>query len=176
MIYINKKHKFYKILSISDNFIDAPIPIAWKLILTSDGSFTQNLTSISNQLIHVKIEEQYKQIHIKQTSILRRIWLEDKSHNKLTFAQSLWYINKYSNSYLSDTVPIGQLFLQSGIDIYKNIEEIYCGYSAYLQHYFKSSDLIWGRRYKIYYKKQILAIIQEFFPSHLIKYANITFK
>ena len=176
MININKEHNFYKILSISDNFIDAPIPTNWKLILTSDGSFTQNLTSLSNQLIHVKIEEQYEQMHITGTKIIRRIWLEDENQNKLTFAQSLWYINKYSNSYLSDTVPIGQLFLQSGTDIYKNIEEIYCGYSAYLQYYFQSFDLIWGRKYKIYYKKQILATIQEFFPSHLIKDTNINFK
>ena len=176
MTYINKKYSFHKIFSISDNFLDAPIPLNWKFILTSDGSFTQNLNSISNQLIHVTIEEQRKQADATQISILRRIWLEDKNCNKLTFAQSLWYINQYSNSYLSDSIPVGQLFLQSGIEIYKSLEEIYCGYSTYLQHHFQSYDLIWGRKYKIYYKKQILATIQEFFPSNLIKHTKMNFK
>nr|YP_009546349.1 hypothetical protein [Gelidium gabrielsonii]AYO27697.1 hypothetical protein [Gelidium gabrielsonii] len=170
MIYINNKYKFYKTtnLYISNNFIEAPIPKAWKLILTSDGSFTQNLNSITNKIINVDIKKQYTQDYANKKQIIRQVWLQDTDHNKLTFAQSLWYINKYSNIYLSDNIPVGQLFLESGMDIYKSIEEIYCGHSIYLEHHFNSKDIIWGRKYKMYCRKQILAIIYEFFPAHII--------
>lgn len=169
MIYINNEHKFYKIINInvSNNSIQYSIPTIWKLILTSDGSFTQNLNSITNKVIEANIQEQ-SILHYKNSQkILRKVWLEDNNNRKLTFAESLWYINEYTNVYLNDKVPIGQVFLQSGINTYKDIEEIYYGHSLYLEDLFKSGDPVWGRKYKIYYKGRILAIIQEFFPSYL---------
>nr|QJH88235.1 Ycf21 [Pterocladia lucida] len=169
MIYIDNKHKFYKItnIDISNNLITSKIPLAWKLILTSDGSFTQNLNSITNRLIYAHIKEQSTLNYKNNKKILRKVWLEDQNNKKLTFAQSLWYINDYTNIYLNDKVPIGQFLLQSGIEIYKKIDEVYYGNSIYLEYFFDSQDPIWGRKYKIYHKNKILAIIQEFFPSRL---------
>nr|YP_009244310.1 hypothetical protein Gvag_097 [Gelidium vagum]AMK96552.1 hypothetical protein Gvag_097 [Gelidium vagum] len=170
MIHISNKYKFYKTtnLHISSNFVKAPIPKTWKLILTSDGSFTQNLNSITNKIINVHIQEQYIQDYINTKLIVRQVWLQDTDNNKLTFAQSLWYINKYSNICLSNNIPVGQLFLESGMDIYRSIEEIYCGHSRYLEDHFNSKDTIWGRKYKIYHRGKVLTIIYEFFSSHII--------
>jgi len=150
------------------------IPIEWHLILMSDGSFTQNLHSLTGKLIKIKIIWQTKNKYISDKNIyLREIWLEDESEYKLTFAQSVWHKNDYPNILLPLHKPVGQSLIQLEKDIYKDIHEIYYGYSHYLNNAFHSNKAIWGRKYTIYSNTKPIATIKEFFSPHLIKLFKI---
>nr|YP_010502323.1 uncharacterized protein Ycf21 [Grateloupia turuturu]QHD45192.1 Ycf21 [Grateloupia turuturu]UXC96736.1 uncharacterized protein Ycf21 [Grateloupia turuturu] len=147
------------------------LPKEWKLILMNDGSFTQNLNSLTGEHIQLKIHYKTSKILLNKKK-LRTIWLEDNMNNKLTFARSLWplQIDNYKNIELGHNKPIGQSIIESKIDIYKDIDKFYYGYSKYLDKEFKSKGPIWGRKYKIYYHKKLFTIVEEFFSPHLAKY------
>lgn len=66
--------------------------------------------------------------------------------------------------------PIGQFLIESQADIYKDIHEIYFGYSKNLENQFNSKGPIWGRKYTLYYHQEYLATIQEFFSPYLINF------
>nr|YP_009296246.1 hypothetical protein Sebd_094 [Sebdenia flabellata]AOM65181.1 hypothetical protein Sebd_094 [Sebdenia flabellata] len=171
----NNNYIFHNILVLplyKFNFLNSQasnlIPTKWKLILMSDGSFTQNLNSLTGKYITTNINPKFNDSLINQKK-LRIIWLEDSDHNQLTFAKSLWTINN-KNFSIQEKKPIGQLFIESQIDTYKEIHEIYYGYSKYLNRKFKSIQPIWGRKYTIYHSKYYLITIYEFFSPHLINF------
>lgn len=104
---------------------------------------------------------------------MRSIWLEDLAYHKLTFAKSLWPAQNLYFQEFKEEKPIGELLIKYNKDIYKDISEIYYGYSKYLNNYFKSTGPIWGRKYTIYYKKYYIITIHEFFSPELVNFFNI---
>ena len=178
---INLGHIFHKNLILPTNkytnyYLDRLVPIEWQLILTSDGSLTQTLHSLTGQLIQTQILSQYRYRLINEinNNNIREIWLEDYKYNKLIFAKSL--SNLYSNNRIKIQFPkykpLGQLLIEFQSDIYKDIHEIYSGYCTYLEHKFNCYGPIWGRKYSIYYQKIRLTTIQEFFSPQIIKFLN----
>nr|YP_010199341.1 hypothetical protein LK036_pgp166 [Gracilariopsis tenuifrons]AXF36221.1 hypothetical protein [Gracilariopsis tenuifrons]UAD89199.1 hypothetical protein [Gracilariopsis tenuifrons] len=147
------------------------IPTKWKLLLMNDGSFTQNLNSLTGDQIitfPTYIENQYI---IKKLKI-RNIYLSNNSNKYLAFARSNWilHINHKIHNNLINNQPVGELFINRQADIYKDIHEIYCVYSTYLEYTFKSIGPIWGRKYTIYYRYQPIITLQEFFSPYLINF------
>nr|YP_010198936.1 hypothetical protein LK147_pgp155 [Hydropuntia urvillei]UAD88385.1 hypothetical protein [Hydropuntia urvillei] len=148
------------------------IPPEWKFILMSDGSFTQNLNSLTGKSIIARptyITEQY----INTEKKIRNIYLQDNSKKNLAFARSNWILqiennNKYTT--LSNYQPIGKSLIQDQVDIYKDIHEIYYVYSVYLEHIFDIKKPIWGRKYTIYNEYQPITTIQEFFSPYIISF------
>lgn len=67
-------------------------------------------------------------------------------------------------------IPIGQLFIKYKQDIYKEINEIYYGYSNYLNNHFHTDEPIWGRKCTIYYQEYCIAVLYEFFSPKLINF------
>lgn len=178
---IYQDYTFQKILTISQKQLPylteiklKTLPREWKLILMNDGSFTQNLNSLTGEHIKLKIHYKTSDILLNKKK-LRIIWLEDNINNKLTFARSLWplHINHYKYIELGNNKPIGQSIIESKIDIYKDIYKLYYGYSKYLDKAFNSRGPIWGRKYKIYYHKKLFTIVEEFFSPHLIQYFHL---
>ena len=136
----------------------------------SDGSFTQNLNSLTN--ITTKIEITYESDYAKlnHNNSIREILMKDYHNNNLAFAVSSWKNKKEMPFYIPQNEPIGLSLIKSKIDIYKDIHEIYYGYSTYLEYTFKSVDAIWGRKYTLYYKNRSIITIKEFFSPKLINF------
>nr|YP_010986240.1 hypothetical protein UYL67_pgp180 [Pachymeniopsis lanceolata]WOL37158.1 hypothetical protein [Pachymeniopsis lanceolata] len=180
---IYQYYPFQKILTIPQKQIPylteiklKTLPKEWKLILTNDGSFTQNLNSLTGKHIQLKINHKTSEILLNKKK-LRIIWLEDNINNKLTFARSLWplQVNHYKYIELENEKPLGQSMIESKIDIYKDIYKLYYGYSKYLDKKFRSKGPIWGRTYKIYYHKKLFTIVEEFFSPHLTQYFHFKY-
>lgn len=178
-ININLKYKFQKILFLPINNTNYNfknlIPIEWQLILISDGSFTQNLNSLTGKRISLEVISlnNTKIINNNKNIIIREVWIKDNKYNKLAFAKSLWPItNSTRNIELPKDKPIGQSLIEFKVDIYKDIHEIYYGYCGYLERKFNYNGPTWGRKYTLYYKKKRLATIQEIFSPQITNLFN----
>lgn len=178
-ININLKYKFEKILFLPINNTNYTlknlIPIEWQLILLSDGSFTQNLNSLTGKRIKIEVISlnSIKRIKSKNNITIREIWIKDNKDKKLAFAKSLWpVINSPSNIKLPKNQSIGQSLIEFKVDIYKDIHEIYYGYCGYLEKKFNYNGPTWGRKYTLYYKKKHLATIQEIFSPQITNFFN----
>ena len=176
------KYNFQKIWSISSKNLENRIknydyrfcqiiPMEWQLILINDGSFTQNLISLTgkNILLHIAFGSTYKTLDYNK--YIRGVWLQDNNSNSsyLTFARSSWptYISNQNNLPKYLYKPIGQSLVESRTDIYKDIHEIYYGYCINIEDKLKIKGPIWGRKYTIYYKNKPLATIEEIFSSKI---------
>nr|QCI09068.1 hypothetical protein [Inkyuleea mariana] len=178
-MHIYTFHKFHSILILpinnlkdSYNRLTDLIPIEWQIILMSDGSFTQNLNSLTGKCTKIKIFQKYNDILINQIKNIRVVWLKNDKFDQLTFARSLWRYTCTDSITLklSKQKAVGQSIIESKIDIYKDIHEIYYGYCIYLEKKFNSKKPIWGRKYTLYYNHQSYAVIQEFFSPNLINF------
>ena len=66
--------------------------------------------------------------------------------------------------------PIGQSLIESRIDIYKDIHEIYYGYCQHLENRFQINEPTWGRKYTIYCENRPLTTIQEIFSPQIVEF------
>nr|UAD87759.1 hypothetical protein [Gracilaria textorii] len=147
------------------------IPPEWRFILMSDGSFTQNLNSLTGQQI-ITCPTYIKRQYITPKMKIRKVYLQDTSKRNLAFAQSNWILQINNKIYktLNNNQPIGKSLIKHKTDIYKDIHEIYYVYSIYLEHVFNSTEPIWGRKYTIYHESQPITTIQEFFSPYIISF------
>nr|QOS04669.1 hypothetical protein [Sarcopeltis skottsbergii] len=177
---INFQYQFHKVLFLpvnkknyhKNNFI----PISWELLLKSDGSFTQDLNSLTGQLIQVEILSLYNNIKVKNDYTIREVWIKDQQGNKLAFAKSIWprSMKKHLLVNLPTNQPIGQSLIQFKIDIHKDIHEIFYGYCQYLEKHFNYNGPMWGRKYTLYYENKKLATVQEIFSPQILKLFHST--
>nr|QCI08730.1 hypothetical protein [Sphondylothamnion multifidum] len=182
-MHINILHPFHKIFTIRIDdknynkiYSKTDIPIEWQMILINEGSFTKNLHCLTNKKTSIIMQQKYNHNFYKTTTRnIRCVWLENSIYTKLTFARSLWMFTYKDSIYkqLNINQPIGQLLIESKIDIYKQIQEIYFGYCQYLEQSFDIAEPIWGRRYILYYNYKAYAIIQEFFSPNIINFFHI---
>jgi len=178
---INFNSSFYPIYTIQydqikdqQKQIDKHIPQKWQFILTNTGSFTQNLHSLFIDKITIEMRQKY-QYSPKQTLLnIRNTWLVKNDTKFTTFATSIWSIdNKYKlYSKILNKQPIGYSLIDSEIDIHKHLQEIYCGYSNNLENSFQQQNIIWGRKYKVYYPNQSFVIMKEYFMPQIIESLN----
>nr|YP_063696.1 conserved hypothetical plastid protein [Gracilaria tenuistipitata var. liui]AAT79771.1 conserved hypothetical plastid protein [Gracilaria tenuistipitata var. liui] len=147
------------------------IPAEWKFILMSDGSFTQNLNSLTRKTI-ITFPTQIKRQYINTKTKIREVYLQDTSNRNLAFARSHWISQVSNETYnnLNKNEPIGKSLIRGQADIYKDIHEIYYVYSIYLEKIFNSIQPIWGRKYTIYNDYEAITTIQEFFSPHIISF------
>ena len=155
--------------------INKYIPIEWQFLIMNNGSLTQNLNSLLTNKITLEMCQKYNiTINNKFTNI-RIVWLENYINKKLTFAQSIWIINTLNNTYkhILNTKPIGYSLIKFEIDIYKDLQEISCGYCYNLENIFQTSETIWSRKYKIYYNYNSYVTIEEFFTPKLVNFFTL---
>ena len=157
---------------LDNNKVKEIIPTEWQLILMSDGSFTQHLNSLTGKIINLNIVNNFVYKHYNVKHIVREVWLKDHEYNKLTFAKSIWPLCTYKTLYTSilRSKPIGQSLIESKIDMYKDIHEIYYGYCKYLAQTLKITEPTWGRKYTIYSQNKPLATIHEIFSPRIINF------
>ena len=154
--------------------IDKYIPQKWQFILTNTGSFTQNLNSLFIDKITIEMRQKYQYSSQQKLLNIRNTWLI-KNHTTLTtFAKSIWSINNKYMIYnkILNQQPIGYSLIDSEIDIHKHLQEIYCGYSNNLESSFQQRDIIWGRKYKVYYPNHSFVIMKEYFMPQILESLN----
>jgi len=175
--YIYTFHKFHSIFILPEHKVvkfktksTILMPIEWQLILMNEGSFTQNLHSLTGQHLYIKMFQKFNNTSSNQYRNIRCIWLENSIYTKLLFARSIWVLNYIDtiDKKVSNYSPLGISIIQSQIDIHKKTHEIYYGYCQYLEKKFQYNNPIWGRKYTLYYNNKSYVTIQEFF-SPLIK-------
>nr|YP_009346922.1 hypothetical protein [Gracilaria firma]YP_009497910.1 Ycf21 [Gracilaria changii]APR74457.1 hypothetical protein [Gracilaria firma]ART65174.1 Ycf21 [Gracilaria changii] len=147
------------------------IPPEWRCLLMSDGSFTQNLNSLTGQQI-ITNPAYIKSKYVTNKTKIRKVYLQDARKRHLAFARSNWILKINNTIYESLTKhePIGKSLIKKQVDIYKDIHEIYYVYSVYLEHIFNSTEPVWGRKYTIYHECKPITTIQEFFSPHIISF------
>lgn len=152
---INVNYAYYRLRNFS---------LEWQLILLGDGSFTQNLNSITGQKIRINLIQQNL---IAKNQILRQVWIEDLHKNKIAFAESFWENNNIKTSKLNNCRPIGKSMIKYELDIFKEIQNISYGYNYFTEKVFKLRRPILSREYTICYDSQTLTTIKEFFSPNL---------
>ena len=140
----------------------------------NNGSLTQNLNSLLINRIKIEMSQKYKLNFKDKLNNIRIVWLENDLNQNLTFARSIWIINKKNNLYknILNTNPIGYSLIKYQIDIYRELQEISCGYCYNLENKYQKSQLIWARKYKIFYPNNSYVIIEEYFKPKLIEFFN----
>lgn len=182
-LYIYTFHRFHpffilninnKQLNYSNTKINKLISIKWQLILKNEGSFTKALNALTGKKIKVKMSQKYNYKCKNISRNIRCVWLENSLYTKLIFARSLWLFiyNNNINIELIKNRPVGNSFIEHEIDIYRNIHELYYGYSEYLEKNFIRHQAIWGRKYTLYYSYNSYVIIQEFFSPYIVSLFN----
>nr|YP_009541615.1 hypothetical protein [Synarthrophyton chejuense]AYR05624.1 hypothetical protein [Synarthrophyton chejuense] len=170
---IIKEHNinFYKLHTNSINNKLKNLPKKWQLILLSDGSFTQNLNSITGKKIKINL---IRQTLITKHKTNRSVWIQDNSNNKLAFANSYLKYNQkqgYKSLSLRDT-PIGKSVINNEIDISKAIHTINYGYNYFTEKKIQTQRPILSRKYTMYYKQKSLTNIKEIFLPNLNNILN----
>lgn len=162
----NKQKNFYNKLS---HFI----PINWQIILFNEGSLTEILNYLNGKSVILKMH-QNKNNTYQNNRYIRSIWIENSLYNKMIFARSIWqfkYINyNKQEDQLNYNIPIGKSIINNKMDVYKQIHEIYYGYSIELENKFNYNRGIWGRKYTLHYNNILFITIQEFFSPNIINF------
>lgn len=171
MDYSFKKFWSISIKQESNDKLRDILPIEWQLILMSDGSFTQHLNSLTGSIINLYIINNFTYTYCNMSYNVREVWLQDNQYKDLTFAKSVWPLYKNDIQYISiyQNKPIGQLLIESKLDIYKDINEIYYGCCRYLEKKLRIIEPTWGRKYTVYYKSKPLITINEIFSPKVIR-------
>lgn len=149
------------------------IPIMWRLIIIGQGSFTQNLNSITGEKTYIDLVDQkvkMNKLNILTNHITRKVWIKNKEGNKLAFAESYWNPSNRLFTNLMSKQPIGKSLIEFEIDFHKEIQQIECGHSYLLKKAFQTQEPIWSRKYTIRHDSRSIATIREFFSNKLIKY------
>lgn len=158
--------------------LNTSIPKIWLAILTNDGSLTRNLSIIEKNSIHINLIQETKISLLRSNRISsdysnkkyteRSVWLT-KDRKKLVFAQSSSDNTDSIISSFSNTIPMGRTLIDSELNIYRKLTNIYLGYSTYLENQFQSHGLLCGRTYQILFDKQAVIMIDEIFAPNNIK-------
>jgi chorismate-pyruvate lyase len=169
-------HQTANILQLSTN-----IPRKWRLFLLSDGSFTRNASATEEQKIKINIVMQKHKISPlgqlelakerlqKHHRVLQReVWLVNEEKHRVAFAESYWAVDGIQVQQLYYNQPIGKSLVESEMDIRRELQAVYCGYSRRMDRHFKTSGPIWGRSYFIFSGRRPGILINEFFSPALV--------
>ncbi|CCI10205.1 unnamed protein product [Albugo candida] len=160
---------------------------AWKLFLFGNGSPTQHLallTGIPTQVdvISMKTMQQFDtndqmaslaydaiQSTIASPRVQRQVWLHN-STQRLGYAASWTCENDLHIIFPNVSVPIGQNVLEQKLELYRDIQSVFCGKSARLEKQFGCAGPFWGRTYFFRYRNRPITFIYEVFSPVLTEY------
>lgn len=153
---------------------DIHIPMEILLFLTSDGSFTRNLSELCGEVIHLQLISQNLQValNVDLTSeilVNRSIYLTTKKHGNVAFAQSYWSPDFMLRNQLYKREPVGPFLVESQTDIYRQLATIYCGYCPELEINLNTNGMLWGRSYYIFSKNTPQILINEILAVDFVK-------
>lgn len=151
-------------------------------MLLSDGSVTRHLQLLTDLQVQVDCLEMrcvggsldglpdgVKKIPGPRTQrqVLLRLPEEGNSNRAMVYASS-WWDAAHVSEYLKDTSrPIWESLSQGRTELYRDIQQVYCGHSAYLEEQFQARGPFWGRHYVFWHNGKPLTLIYEVFSTAL---------
>lgn len=158
------------------------LPDDFSLSLLNDGSLTKILDSTIGEVTQVQLVTDQKfqggisgQNHscsFVGLRMYRQRWLTDKLGLKLLFATSWYKPEIIKNCRLTTVMPLGKIFIDSELVLYRKLHCISCFYSKWFEKQFNVEGYIWSREYILYHKKSPCIFIREFLSPKLIKDYN----
>nr|ARW60146.1 hypothetical protein [Laurencieae sp.] len=177
--HINTFYTFYAICVLPLNKIDY-----WKyklskikannlnMLIRHEGSLTRSINYMFNKQSDLQRLQRPTHKLIKQSRSIRCIWITKYIYTNLTLARSLW-VRMQKNATMLEILsgtPIGESVLNYNIDTDKTIHELYYGYFQTIGAQKNNTQILWGRKYTLYYKNTHSITIQEFFSNESIIY------
>jgi len=102
--------------------------------------------------------------------LLRLPDLEKGSKGAMVYACS-WWDAAHVSEYLKDSSrPIWESLSQGRTELYRDIQQVYCGHSDYLEEAFQTRGPFWGRHYVFWHNGKPLTLIYEVFSTALEQY------
>ncbi|KAL0046866.1 hypothetical protein WJX82_000245 [Trebouxia sp. C0006] len=158
----------------------------WKVMLLSDGSVTRHLQLLTDLPVQVDCLEMrnvgssteglppgVEAIPGPRTQrqvLLRLPDLEKGSKGAMVYACS-WWDAAHVSEYLKDSSrPIWESLSQGRTELYRDIQQVYCGHSDYLEEAFQTRGPFWGRHYVFWHNGKPLTLIYEVFSTALEQY------
>nr|CCA23924.1 conserved hypothetical protein [Albugo laibachii Nc14] len=163
------------------------ISSTWKLFLFGNGSPTQHLALLTGlptqvDVISMKTMQQFEtnekmallaydaiQSTIAPQRVQRQVWLHNSSQ-PLGYAASWTSENDLDIIFPNVSVPIGQNVSEQKLELYRDIQSVFCGESAQLEKQFGCSGPFWGRTYFFRYRNRPITFIYEVFSPVLTQY------
>lgn len=154
---------------------------AWQIIILGDGSPTRHLQLLTGEVTAVDvidmsaIGEDLDQAPPSIASIpgprlRRQVWLRTASGQRLAYATS-WWEARMVDQYLQDrSLPIWASLAKLRVELYRDIQGVYCGHSPTLEQAFGQPGPFWGRYYLFWHDGQPLSMIYEVFSPYLQRY------
>lgn len=158
----------------------------WKVMLLSDGSVTRHLQLLTDLPVQVDCLEM-RNVGIcteglppgveaipgprtQRQVLLRLPDLEKGSKGAMVYACS-WWDAAHVSEYLKDSSrPIWESLSQGRTELYRDIQQVYCGHSDYLEAAFQTRGPFWGRHYVFWHNGKPLTLIYEVFSTALEQY------
>jgi chorismate lyase len=167
--------------TIHQGLSHAWLPPAWQILILGDGSPTRHLQLLTGEPTAIDLLDMSaigedpdgapaQLTLIPGPRLRRQVWLRTLSGQRLAYAAS-WWEAKLVDQYLQDTsLPIWASLSKLRLELYRDIQGIYCGHSADLTTAFGESGPFWGRHYLFWHEGQPLAMIYEVFSPYLCRY------
>lgn len=154
---------------------------AWQILILGDGSPTRHLQLLTGEPTEVDVidmsaigtdldgaPEQLR--FIPAPRLRRQVWLRTASGQRLAYATS-WWEARIVDQYLQDrSLPIWASLAKLRVELYRDIQGVYCGDSPALAAAFGQTGPFWGRHYLFWHEGQPLAMIYEVFSPYLTRY------
>lgn len=158
----------------------------WKVMLLSDGSVTRHLQLLTDLPVQVDCLEMRNVGHSTeglppgveaipgprtQRQVLLRLPDADKGSKVAMVYACSWWDAAHVSEYLKDSSrPIWESLSQGRTELYRDIQQVYCGHSDYLEEKFHTAGPFWGRHYVFWHNGKPLTLIYEVFSTALEQY------
>jgi len=151
------------------------------MLLLGDGSPTRHLQLLTGEptevdvidmsLIGNDLDGAPNSIQaVPEPRLRRQVWLRTASGQRLAYATSWWEASHVDEYLQNRSLPVWASLARLRTELYRDVQGIYCGYSAALEAAFDQAAPFWGRHYLFWHHGQPLTLIYEVFSPYLVKY------
>ena len=168
----------YKGQQLKFNKLFKYLPSTTSILICSDGSCTKIIDSINNTITNTEpsvsdksndYNSTYSWRKYKIQKTYREKWLVNKKKRRSLFAYSVYQLGMFEQYQLKTIVPLGKLFINSEIILYRKTCKITCLSSQWLEKQFHSKGYVWSREYIFLHKENPFIILEELFSPFLTR-------
>lgn len=154
---------------------------AWQILLLGDGSPTRHLQLLTGEPTEVDVidmspigmDTDNAPSHLQVVPgprIRRQVWLRTASGQRLAYASSWWEASHVDDYLQNRSLPIWLSLSRLRTELYRDVQGLYYGHSAELEHAFGQPGPFWGRHYLFWHHGQPFTLIYEVFSPYLQRY------
>mgnify|MGYP001823691814 CR=1 FL=1 len=154
---------------------------AWQILLLGDGSPTRHLQLLTTErtevdvidmsLVETALDGAPEVItRVPGPHLRRQVWLRTASGQRLAYATSWWEASHVDEYLQNRSLPIWANLARLRTELYRDIQGLHYGHSAFLADAFQQQGPFWGRHYLFWHNGQPLTLIYEVFSPYLCRY------